>query len=294
MTWHTWHLGMIGAFIAGLLLIAPTPTAALVNINTASVEDLNSLPGVGDTVSQAIIAYREANGSFRDILELKNVKGIGDSLFNKIKDMITVAVAPSADVDTEPVQVQLQLTAAEVLAKFNHEPSVAEVQDAALKYAMIYADDVRVWKKGAKNQALLPQTKFRVDWDIKDNEGFDRSNNIKIDDESVIIGPDSLGWDEDKDNDWGFTLDFTWRLGEYVFNSNMLRVRGESEDIVQLRQDIVDDVTKLYYDRRRLQIDLELNPARSLSEQLKNELRLQELTANIDALTGGYLSSRLK
>ena len=61
-----------------------------VNINTASKEELVALPGIGESRAAAIIAYREEKGSFTSIEEVKNVAGIGDGIFNRIKDLITV------------------------------------------------------------------------------------------------------------------------------------------------------------------------------------------------------------
>ena len=62
----------------------------LVNINTASKEDLITIPGLGEAKAEAIIKYREDNGNFKIIEDIKNVSGIGESLFEKIKDYITV------------------------------------------------------------------------------------------------------------------------------------------------------------------------------------------------------------
>lgn len=61
-----------------------------VNINTASKEELVALPGIGESRAAAIIACREEKGSFTSIEEVKNVAGIGDGIFNRIKDLITV------------------------------------------------------------------------------------------------------------------------------------------------------------------------------------------------------------
>ena len=61
----------------------------MVNINTASVEELRSLPGIGEVTAQAIADYRK-NTPFTAIEDIKNVTGIGDSKYNRIKDYICV------------------------------------------------------------------------------------------------------------------------------------------------------------------------------------------------------------
>ena len=62
----------------------------LVNINTATVDELMKLPGIGEVKAKAIVEYRKKNGWFNDISELKNVSGISESLFEQIKELITV------------------------------------------------------------------------------------------------------------------------------------------------------------------------------------------------------------
>ena len=61
-----------------------------VNINKASISELKTLPNIGESKAQAIIDYRNSVGIFNSIDDIKNVSGIGDSLFDKIKDLITV------------------------------------------------------------------------------------------------------------------------------------------------------------------------------------------------------------
>lgn len=71
---------------------APTATrlASKININTASVAELDTLPGIGPALAQRIVDYRTQHGDFKTIEEIKKVRGIGDALFNQIKDLITV------------------------------------------------------------------------------------------------------------------------------------------------------------------------------------------------------------
>jgi comEA protein len=67
-----------------------------ININTATVEELATLPGIGDSMAKNIVEYRNNNGNFQTVEDLMNVKGIGEKKFEKIKDMITVGQADSS------------------------------------------------------------------------------------------------------------------------------------------------------------------------------------------------------
>ena len=60
-----------------------------VNINTAGLSELKSLPGIGDAKAKAIIEYRNTYGTFKDISDIKNVSGIGDKLYETIKIYLT-------------------------------------------------------------------------------------------------------------------------------------------------------------------------------------------------------------
>ncbi|MED4055611.1 helix-hairpin-helix domain-containing protein [Niallia taxi] len=64
--------------------------AALVNINEADSSQLLTLPGIGEAKASAIMEYREQNGGFKDAAELKEISGIGEKTFEKLKELITV------------------------------------------------------------------------------------------------------------------------------------------------------------------------------------------------------------
>ncbi|HBI14593.1 MAG TPA: competence protein ComE [Desulfobulbaceae bacterium] len=73
-----------------LLLIFATSVFAKVNINSATVAELEALPGVGQAKAEAIVKYREEKGKFKSAEDLKNVQGIGDKLYEKISSEIEV------------------------------------------------------------------------------------------------------------------------------------------------------------------------------------------------------------
>ena len=78
------------SYITNDACINDTSDNTLVNINTASKEELMSLPGLGEAKAKEIIEYREKNGNFKLIDDLMNVSGIGEAVFAKIKDYITI------------------------------------------------------------------------------------------------------------------------------------------------------------------------------------------------------------
>lgn len=83
--------GSNNSFAQPLPTEAPTAGAQdLININTATAEELDSLPGIGPTTALKIIDYRNQNGPFNSIEDIMNVSGIGPSTFENIKDLITV------------------------------------------------------------------------------------------------------------------------------------------------------------------------------------------------------------
>lgn len=76
--------------LASQALAAKNPPAAPVNINTASVEQLMEVPGIGQAKAQAIVAYRQSQ-PFKSTEELTNVKGIGDKLLAKMSPYVSVS-----------------------------------------------------------------------------------------------------------------------------------------------------------------------------------------------------------
>ena len=62
----------------------------IVNINTATKQQLTTLPQIGDSTADKIIAYRTKNGAFKSIEDIKNVDGIGDKTFEELKDLISI------------------------------------------------------------------------------------------------------------------------------------------------------------------------------------------------------------
>jgi competence protein ComEA len=86
-------LGLAAALIVlsiGWAYAQTAPAKGKVNINTASQAELEALPRVGPKVAQRIIEFRSQNGNFKKVEDIMKVKGIGEKIFQQLKDLITV------------------------------------------------------------------------------------------------------------------------------------------------------------------------------------------------------------
>ena len=90
-------VGLVLVVLAAALLMSPEQAVAQeavkkVNINTATLAELQTLPRIGPAIAQRIIDFREQNGKFTKITDLLKVKGIGEKTFEGLKDLITVEI----------------------------------------------------------------------------------------------------------------------------------------------------------------------------------------------------------
>jgi photosystem II stability/assembly factor-like uncharacterized protein len=169
----------------------------------------------------------------------------------------------------------------DVYSLFEHEPTIAEIREAAIEYAEVQPGKVEKWRKAAAHKAWLPALRvaYDKDRDWKSDKYYYSGKHV---DNDITKG---------RDEAWSISL--TWALGDLIYSNAQTSIDSRSRLTVQLREDILIEVTRLYFERRRLQIEIVTDPPEELAEEIEKGLRLQELTANIDGLTGSYLSKRL-
>jgi competence ComEA-like helix-hairpin-helix protein len=256
-----------------------------VNINTANAEELDALPGIGPKISAEIIRDRSENGSFDSPEDLARVSGISSGILRKVIDKITVVNSVIGGVKQGPggKKVVDQKVVKQLLAEYDSEPSVREVQEAAISYSRSHPSIVDSWRIRVRTSDLLPE--FRV----KVQPNFDRDVRTRTN----LDATEAVVETRDNDNSLRLEVQATWDLNEIIFDRDELGVWRETIRMANLRDRVVDEATRRFYERRRLQIDLKLSPSADLADRARKELRMQELTADLDAMTGGWFSERL-
>jgi hypothetical protein len=163
------------------------------------------------------------------------------------------------------------------------EPAVEDVQKAVIRYSNTRNGKTRNWQIASRLKALLPSVSFSL--------GRARGNNIDLDrggtnDADVyIVGPEE--WDKDTD------IGLSWDLGDILFSPSQTSIDVREKLMVELRDELVTEATRLYFERRRLQIDM-LFEDLDTKKRIDAWLRIEELTAQIDGLTGGYFTKNIK
>lgn len=197
------------------------------------------------------------------------------------KTIPMVQTSTVSSVEPNAISKNRGMKAEEILSIFADEPSIEEIQKTAIRYAEVHPEKIEGWRKAAAKKAWLPDLRVGYDedkdWQSSDYfySGIDRGDDIT------------------QGKDWGWSISLTWELGDLIWNTSQTSIDVRSRLMVQLRNDVLNEVTRLYFARRRLQIEMLLSPSEEIKDKTEKELRLQELTADIDALTGFYLSKRL-
>jgi hypothetical protein len=272
--------------IAPILLVlglaqASQPAAAPVDLATTTAEALAQAADIDGELAQAVVALRNERGSLASLEALRVLPGMDDASLGKLRHstMVTLDL---------PVQKHRRAwkSVDEVLGQFDEEPNIAEVQEMAMRYSHTHRSQVESWLAASKNAAKLPEFQFRYYYYDRLNSGF---NYVVDDDGSAQAQQD----DADTDKDHVYQVTLKWRLDDLMMSSERIRVISESQDVVKLRDKVLGEVTRIYFDRRRLQVDSLLSPSSDIKSQVEDQLRLMELTAELDAFTGGEFSRAL-
>ena len=152
------------------------------------------------------------------------------------------------------------------------EPTIEAVQQAAIEYAHCEPETMRRLLRDARAFGALPDVDFGGSIDGDDKQDLDPFDNVE---------------GSSHDESWKVSLELEWDLGDLVMSYERIRVLAEQQRRVEQRQEVLEEVTAVYFDRLRTKAHLELGPTLEPTERALLKLQLQELTARLDGLTGG-------
>ena len=166
-----------------------------------------------------------------------------------------------------------------------YEPKIMDVQKAAIKYAEVSPEKISQWRKDAAKKALLPQVSIGLDRNSTDLWHWETGSSAigQSGDDLLRRGHDTIDWD----------VTLSWNLGELIWNDDQTNIDVRSKLMVELRDDILDQVNKLYFERLRVKSELDNLGIEDRGKRFDKQLKLEELTASLDSLTAGYYSEQL-
>jgi len=272
-------------FLFAAVLLSTTAHAGAGHflLNKVTADQLSTIDGVEENEASRIVALRSERSHLKSVEELR-VLGLDTVTLNALRAHL------ATELTLKKVAKGSYTSVEEVLGQFSNEPTVLKVQAMTMDYTKTNPAMVEGWLKASTAAYALPAVTLTYDKDIDDYTTWDY---LDLDEDGRVGSGEHQFNTARADDDQGFGVRLAWRLDKLVMSSERIRVINEAQDIVKLRDKVLDEVTRVYFDRRRLQVDQLLHPSSGLREQIKNELRLQELTASIDALTGGEFSSAL-
>lgn len=169
-----------------------------------------------------------------------------------------------------------------ILARFRREPRVSEVQTEAIRAARLGADESDSWRSRVNLAPILPELRARA------THALDR-------DESLALEPGSADrFDVDTGRGWILEARAEWQLSRLVWDPDEVGIGREASARGERRDDLAEKVAHLYFERRRRQVVRILSPPATREAAVEAELAIEELTAALDGLTGGWYRAALR
>jgi hypothetical protein len=166
------------------------------------------------------------------------------------------------------------------------DPPVLAVQRAALAYLELRGDPAGAMRRGVRLRGLFPIVS------LEGSKSRDRDEGRSYD-EAFISGGYHHLYDRDdaRSREREVAVRLSWDLGDAVYNPEQIDVSTEARRLVELRDDVLDEVNQLYFDRQRALASRAAAPSDS-ADALRESLRAAELAAGLDAWTDGWFSAR--
>mgnify|MGYP000039712345 CR=1 FL=1 len=164
---------------------------------------------------------------------------------------------------------------------FRLEPTARELQLAVIRYANADSSKIRRWQKESRLKSLMPSFSFGKSYSTANSIDLDRGSTSEPDE--YILGP--------QDIDEGWDMDMSWDFSDLVFSGDQTSIDSREKLMIEMRHDLLGEATRIYFERRRLQMQIILSDSASAQEHLELLTRMDELTSLLDGMSGGYFGA---
>jgi hypothetical protein len=165
------------------------------------------------------------------------------------------------------------------------EPSVRQVQVAAIRYLDLRPEKIRALQRGVRRRGWLPRFELRGSYGGWDSWQHDYDEAFTYDAPRLFRDRE-----DERNRDFEVSTALVWDLGDLAYHPESIDVSKEAREIIELRDDVLDEVTQLYFERRRVLLQLASEPPVPAAEAARLRLRADEFGSGLDAWTGGWWS----
>lgn len=164
-----------------------------------------------------------------------------------------------------------------------NEPTIKEIHDTVIDYNQLDPERIKRWHRLSRLKSLFP--KLSLSRQVSVDNGFDLDRGGTQDPDIYIQRP------KEQSTDWSAGV--SWDLSEWIFGSDQTSIDVRAKLNTELRRSIMEEATRIYFDRRQLLIRFILYPPEESLNYLNLLSDIEEKGAELDALTGGFFTQRL-
>ena len=242
--------------------------------------------------SKGIYAYLPRHSKWQELYQgLENENVLGLAIFKGESETL-LTLSPAGFFSSLILPDQIHLPVEREMAPGRNtlfqellrlEPTAQDIQKGAIRYANVKNGKIKRWHAASRFGGLLPT--FSVGKDFSHNPSIDIDRGGTADKDAYIQGPDYVrnAWD----------MNVSWHLSDLLYSSAQTSIDSREKLMVELRNDILAEVTRIFYERRRLELEIFYSPTPTEREHLEKILRLDELASLLDGFTNGFFSKRL-
>lgn len=237
-----------------------------------------TVDGVGQKMAERMVDHRNEKGGFASIEDLMLITGMKPKLFEKVKKYVTIGRIPKSAKSAKPSSLITDQEVEDLLQNYEGEPTVRAVQEEALKYANAHPEQIRSWLSRARKAYWLP----KLATGVSPHMGHVDTAREKVGDPDILTNRQA--------RDWRFDIKAEWHFNNLIFNRDEIMLGREFLRQSLMRERILNRINEAYFERRRLQIQKQLDSFQDSRAKIEAALKLQELTAELDGFTGGWFS----